>query len=83
MSTVHIGVISAGNVSADHVNTLHRWVSGAEVVRVADVDEERAASAAALGRPRHTPDLHRTPHGPRRPALRGRRNRPLHHHGPA
>ncbi|WP_433447198.1 Gfo/Idh/MocA family oxidoreductase [Streptomyces sp. CA-142005] len=42
MSTVRIGVIGAGNMGADHVNTLHRWVSGAEVVSVADVDGERA-----------------------------------------
>ncbi|MEU1274175.1 Gfo/Idh/MocA family oxidoreductase [Streptomyces sp. NPDC005799] len=47
MSAVRIGVIGAGNMGADHVSTLHRFVSGAEVAMVADVDEERAASVAA------------------------------------
>ncbi|WBO68586.1 Gfo/Idh/MocA family protein [Streptomyces camelliae] len=46
MSTVRIGVAGAGVMGADHVNTLHRCVSGAEVVSVADVDEERAAAVA-------------------------------------
>ncbi|MBK6017866.1 Gfo/Idh/MocA family oxidoreductase [Streptomyces sp. MBT53] len=46
MSTVRIGVIGAGNMGADHVNTLHRHVSGAVVTMVADIDEERAASVA-------------------------------------
>jgi myo-inositol 2-dehydrogenase / D-chiro-inositol 1-dehydrogenase len=44
MSTVRIGVIGAGNMGADHVNTLHRHVSGAVVTMVADIDEERAAT---------------------------------------
>jgi myo-inositol 2-dehydrogenase/D-chiro-inositol 1-dehydrogenase len=47
MSAVRVGVIGAGNMGADHVNTLHRFVSGAEVAMVADVDEEGAASVAA------------------------------------
>jgi myo-inositol 2-dehydrogenase/D-chiro-inositol 1-dehydrogenase len=46
MRRVRVGVVGAGNMGADHVNTLHRWVSGAEVTRVADVDEERAAAVA-------------------------------------
>ncbi|MFF4693392.1 Gfo/Idh/MocA family protein [Streptomyces sp. NPDC001307] len=58
MSTVRIGVIGAGNMGADHVNTLHRWVSGAEVVSVADVDGERAASVAAVAGARATGDAH-------------------------
>ncbi|MGW5462813.1 Gfo/Idh/MocA family protein [Streptomyces sp. NPDC003996] len=58
MSTVRIGVIGAGNMGADHVNTLHRWVSGAEVVSVADVDGERAASIAAVAGARATGDAH-------------------------
>jgi myo-inositol 2-dehydrogenase/D-chiro-inositol 1-dehydrogenase len=33
-------------MGADHVDTLHRWVSGAEVTRVADVDADRAAAVA-------------------------------------
>ncbi|MGW5651402.1 Gfo/Idh/MocA family oxidoreductase [Streptomyces humi] len=47
MSAVRIGVVGAGNMGADHVNTLHRWVSGAEVVLVADIDKGRAAEVAA------------------------------------
>ncbi|MFI6356157.1 Gfo/Idh/MocA family oxidoreductase [Streptomyces sp. NPDC050743] len=58
MKTVRIGVIGAGNMGADHVNTLHRWVSGAEVVSVADVDGERAASVAAVAGARATGDAH-------------------------
>ncbi|NEA66279.1 Gfo/Idh/MocA family oxidoreductase [Streptomyces sp. SID12488] len=46
MSTLRIGVIGAGNMGADHVATLHRQVSGADVVLVADIDKERAASVA-------------------------------------
>ncbi|EFL28819.1 inositol 2-dehydrogenase [Streptomyces himastatinicus ATCC 53653] len=46
MSGVRIGVIGAGNMGADHVATLHRQVSGAEVTLVADIDKERAASVA-------------------------------------
>lgn len=44
MSTVRIGVIGAGNMGADHVNTLHRLVSGTVVTMVADIDEERATT---------------------------------------
>jgi myo-inositol 2-dehydrogenase/D-chiro-inositol 1-dehydrogenase len=45
MSNGRIGVVGAGNRGADHVTTLHRHVSGA-VALVADIDRERAASAA-------------------------------------
>ncbi len=44
--TVRVGVIGAGIMGADHVNTLHRMVSGAEVTMVADVDPVRAQSVA-------------------------------------
>ncbi|MEU6557528.1 Gfo/Idh/MocA family oxidoreductase [Streptomyces sp. NPDC046915] len=46
MNAVRIGVIGAGNMGADHVNTLHRHVSGALVTVVADIDEERATDVA-------------------------------------
>ncbi|MFM9589276.1 Gfo/Idh/MocA family oxidoreductase [Streptomyces scabiei] len=46
MSTVRVGVIGAGTMGADHVNTLHRLVSGAHVTMVADIDGERAATVA-------------------------------------
>lgn len=46
MSNLRIGVIGAGNMGADHVTTLHRHVSGAEVTLVADTDKERAAVVA-------------------------------------
>ncbi|MGW0826124.1 Gfo/Idh/MocA family oxidoreductase [Streptomyces sp. NPDC002845] len=59
MSTVRIGVIGAGNMGADHVTTLHRYVSGAEVTMVADVDRARAADvAAAAAGARATGDAH-------------------------
>ncbi|MEU1160132.1 Gfo/Idh/MocA family oxidoreductase [Streptomyces sp. NPDC005921] len=47
MSAVRVGVVGAGNMGADHVHTLHRWVSGAEVAYVADLDAGRAAEVAA------------------------------------
>ncbi|MFF5360648.1 Gfo/Idh/MocA family oxidoreductase [Streptomyces scabiei] len=57
MSTVRIGVIGAGIMGADHVNTLHRLVSGAHVTMVADLDVERAAFVAgALPEARATGD---------------------------
>ncbi|MER6130189.1 Gfo/Idh/MocA family oxidoreductase [Streptomyces sp. NPDC001795] len=59
MSTVRIGVIGAGNMGADHAANLHRFVSGAAVTVVADVDGERAASvAAALPGARATGDAY-------------------------
>ncbi|WP_329599826.1 Gfo/Idh/MocA family oxidoreductase [Streptomyces pseudovenezuelae] len=59
MSTVRIGVIGAGTMGADHVNTLHRHVSGAVVTRVADIDVERADSVtAAVPGARATGDPH-------------------------
>ena len=46
--SVRVGVIGAGIMGADHVATLHRSVSGAEVCAVADVDPARAQAAAAV-----------------------------------
>jgi len=48
--SVRVGVIGAGNMGADHANTLRRFVRGAEVVAVADVDRARAAAAASGAR---------------------------------
>jgi myo-inositol 2-dehydrogenase / D-chiro-inositol 1-dehydrogenase len=45
--TVRVGVIGAGIMGADHAKTLHRMVSGAEVVLVADVDLARAQEVTA------------------------------------
>ncbi|GAB2584931.1 Gfo/Idh/MocA family oxidoreductase [Microlunatus antarcticus] len=44
---VRIGVVGAGNMGADHARTLARFVSGAEVVLLADPDRQRAEAAAA------------------------------------
>jgi myo-inositol 2-dehydrogenase/D-chiro-inositol 1-dehydrogenase len=44
---VRVGVIGAGIMGADHVNTLHRYVRGATVSMIADVDAGRAQAAAA------------------------------------
>jgi predicted dehydrogenase len=40
--SVSIGVIGAGIMGADHALSLHRFVHGAEVTRVADLDLDRA-----------------------------------------
>jgi myo-inositol 2-dehydrogenase / D-chiro-inositol 1-dehydrogenase len=47
---LHVGVIGAGIMGADHANTLRRFVRGAEVTAVADVDRARAEVAAADAR---------------------------------
>lgn len=44
---LRVGVIGAGIMGADHVSTLHRYVSGAAVTIVADIDAERARAVAA------------------------------------
>jgi myo-inositol 2-dehydrogenase/D-chiro-inositol 1-dehydrogenase len=44
---MRIGVVGAGRMGAAHVDTLARWVPGAEVVSVYDVDVDRAKSVAA------------------------------------
>jgi myo-inositol 2-dehydrogenase / D-chiro-inositol 1-dehydrogenase len=45
--TLRVGVIGAGVMGADHINTLHHHVSGAAVAMVADVDLGRARDLAA------------------------------------
>jgi myo-inositol 2-dehydrogenase / D-chiro-inositol 1-dehydrogenase len=55
--TIRVGVIGTGVMGADHVNTLHRHVTGATVTMVADLDLARArAVAAALPDARATHD---------------------------
>ena len=44
---VQVGVIGAGIMGADHARTLARWVWGAEVTAIADVDLGRAEAVAA------------------------------------
>jgi len=44
--TVRVGVIGAGIMGADHVRTIQRFVSGASVTMIADVDLDRAKGAA-------------------------------------
>ena len=44
---VRVGVVGAGIMGADHVNTMHRYVTGATVSMIADVDPSRAQAAAA------------------------------------
>lgn len=45
--SLRVGVIGAGIMGADHVRTLHHWVSGAHVQAVADVELARAEHALA------------------------------------
>ena len=45
-ATVRIGVIGAGRMGAAHVETLTRWVPGAEVVAVYDLDVDRAKTVS-------------------------------------
>jgi myo-inositol 2-dehydrogenase / D-chiro-inositol 1-dehydrogenase len=47
--TLRVGVIGAGIMGADHAATLRRFVRGAEVTAVADVDPARAKAAAGDG----------------------------------
>jgi myo-inositol 2-dehydrogenase / D-chiro-inositol 1-dehydrogenase len=48
--TVRVGIIGTGIMGADHAATLQRFVSGAAVELVADVDLDRARTVAeALG----------------------------------
>jgi len=44
--TVRVGVIGAGIMGADHANTVHRKLSGADLVAVTDVDASRAQAVA-------------------------------------
>ena len=43
---VRVGVVGAGIMGADHARQLARFVSGAEVVLLADPDLQRARAAA-------------------------------------
>jgi len=43
---IRVGVVGAGIMGADHARTLARFVSGAEVVLLADPDLQRATAAA-------------------------------------
>src|SRR4029450_6753995 len=45
--TVRVGVVGTGIMGADHINTLHRQVTGATVTMVADLDLDRAQEGAA------------------------------------
>ena len=42
-----VGVIGTGIMGADHVQTITKAVSGAEIRAVADIDPKRAEAAAA------------------------------------
>ena len=44
--TVRVGVIGTGAMGAAHVENLSRWVPGARVAQIFDVDSERAKSIA-------------------------------------
>ncbi|HEY5877863.1 MAG TPA: Gfo/Idh/MocA family oxidoreductase [Nakamurella sp.] len=46
--TVRVGVVGAGIMGADHANTVHRKLSGAELVAVTDVDAARARVVAEV-----------------------------------
>ncbi|HEY6295723.1 MAG TPA: Gfo/Idh/MocA family oxidoreductase [Streptosporangiaceae bacterium] len=56
MTDVRVGVIGAGNMGAEHVSILHRFVPQAAVTMVAGPDEEQARSVAAGARARATSD---------------------------
>jgi len=43
---VRVGVVGAGAMGASHVETLGRWVSGARVTSVYDLDQDRAKTVA-------------------------------------
>jgi myo-inositol 2-dehydrogenase / D-chiro-inositol 1-dehydrogenase len=45
--TLRVGVVGTGIMGADHINTLHRQVTGATVTMVADLDLDRAREVAA------------------------------------
>jgi myo-inositol 2-dehydrogenase/D-chiro-inositol 1-dehydrogenase len=53
-----VGIIGTGNMGADHASTLHRFVSGASVELLADVDLARAEAAATRIGCRATDDPH-------------------------
>ena len=45
--TVRVGVIGTGAMGAAHVDNLARWVPGAEVAQIFDVDAERTSAIAS------------------------------------
>lgn len=45
--SLSIGVIGAGIMGADHAQTIHRFISGADVVAIADPDKHRVEAAIA------------------------------------
>ncbi|WP_457109653.1 Gfo/Idh/MocA family protein [Marmoricola sp. URHA0025 HA25] len=45
-AVMRIGVVGAGRMGAAHVETLARWIPGAQVVSVYDLDADRAKSVA-------------------------------------
>jgi myo-inositol 2-dehydrogenase/D-chiro-inositol 1-dehydrogenase len=47
VTALRVGVIGAGIMGTDHANILHRFVSGAVVTRVTDVDRARADAVLA------------------------------------
>src|SRR6266704_5301163 len=47
MADISIGVIGAGGMGARHVMNLHRYVKGARVVAIYDLDQARAIQVAA------------------------------------
>jgi myo-inositol 2-dehydrogenase / D-chiro-inositol 1-dehydrogenase len=55
---VRIGVIGAGIMGADHIDTLRRFVRGATVVAVADLAHDRASTVAARAGARAHSDAH-------------------------
>ena len=44
---IRVGVIGVGAMGTSHVRTLARWIAGAQVVAVSDVDTDSAAGIAA------------------------------------
>jgi myo-inositol 2-dehydrogenase / D-chiro-inositol 1-dehydrogenase len=53
--TLRVGVIGAGIMGADHATTLRRFVRGAEVTAVADVDPAARRPRRATAPPTTTP----------------------------
>ncbi len=47
MADISIGVIGAGGMGSRHVMNLHRYVKGARVVAIYDLDQARARQVAA------------------------------------
>ena len=54
--TVRVGVIGTGMIGADHIRRLTYVLSGARIVAVTDVDQDRAQRQAdEVGAPGYTP----------------------------